>query len=161
MGEYVIMEKAYKVIPHWANDYPYRDGKCDPVYAETASKARYQAYRNLDIEDDEWIKYRVLRWKEKDLFPPKLHPMVKNISKSELQKIIHTYAADSYDPGYRNYYNGSIENTELCNLVEKGIMIRNDSRDSMLSKGSTYFHLTELGTKIAMSTREVLRENLS
>ena len=154
------IKKAYRVIPHWAPESEYSKGKSDPIYAETASKAKYQAYRHMDYDDEEWFKNRVLRWKEKDLFPPKLHPRIKYLSKSELQKIIHTYGADSYSPGFRNYYNGSIDDLELCGLVIKGIMERNNSRDSILSKGTTYYHLTDLGINIAMSTREILRENL-
>lgn len=158
-------KKAYIVIPHWSDTqnpivWKLQHG-CNAIYAESASKAKYKQYLNIEDQENEFYKYRALRWKEKDLFPPVLHPQIKDLTKSELNKMIHTCAADhDTDPGYRNYYNGSIDDKDLNHLCEIQLMGRNTNNDHILNKGSTYFYLTEIGLRVANSTRPILRENL-
>lgn len=157
------MKKAFLVIPHWADDTSASWGKrnSSPTYAETAGKAKYQKFLDMDIFDnDDWFKYRSLRWPEMDLFPPVLDTILKEISAAALDKLRHTYGVDSREPGHRNYYNGAVDDPDFKILIQKNLAVRDASRDHMLHKGSTYFHLTEKGIKAAMSTREKIREAL-
>lgn len=149
-------KKAFLVIPHWADDQSIEAHKdqSSAVYAETAGKAKYLYYIFNDMQDDGWFKYRALRWHEMDLFPPVLSEDLKKLPESAIKKMIHTYAADSNSPGYRNYYNGSINDEDFQILIFMGLAERNKSRDNSLSKGTTYFHLTEKGKKAIMTTRE-------
>jgi hypothetical protein len=164
LTDYTKFKKAFIVIPHWSDiQSPERYKQGDsPTYAETASKAKYEYYLHLEMDDNDWFKYRALRWPEMDLFPPVLHDNIKDmeITEKELKKMIHTYASDSDSPGYRNYYNGPIDDKEFKRLLMLDLAVRNTSRDNSLTKGTTYFHLTELGIKVVMSTREVKRSDM-
>ena len=157
------MKKAFIVIPHWSdvqNPELFKQGS-KPIYAENEKKAKYEYYRSNDLfDDDEWFKYRSLRWQEMDLLPPELHPTIEALTEHQLKKAIHTYAADSENPGYRNYYNGPIDDKDLKRLMALDMMIRNPGRDNNLTKGTTYYHLTDFGIEVVMSTRERTRGSI-
>ena len=157
-GRMKTFKKAFLVIPHWADNDSVSWGKSNshPIYAETASKAKYDFYLGLEMDDNDWFKYRSLRWPEMDLMPPVLHPMVKEISKSALDKMVHTCGAATKRSD-RNYYNGPVDDEDFKILIEKKLSERNSSRDGMLSAGTTYYHLTELGLEVARSTQSKIR----
>ena len=157
------VKKAYIVIPHWCDDQSVYNHKHNgtPVYAETAGKAKYEYCLCIEDESEDWFKHRALRWPEMDLFPPKEHEIIKQLSKEQINKLKHTYGVESSSPGCRNYYNGYIDDDDLQTLVSMKLMVRNTRRDEMLTKGTTYFHLTDLGIEVAMSTRERLRGKTS
>lgn len=155
------MKKAFLVIPHWADDKSISWGKANssPTYAESAGKAKYQKFLDMDfLDEDEWFKYRSLRWPEMDLFPPEEHELIKELSESMIRKMIHTCGADRKNSD-RNCYNGSIDDKDFNFLIKKGLAERSTNRDHMLHEGTTYFYLTDLGLKVARSTQEKLRSN--
>ena len=55
------MKKAFLVIPHWSDCQDKYEAKnhYHPVYAETASKAKYRCYLELEDDSEDWFKYRV------------------------------------------------------------------------------------------------------
>jgi len=158
-------KKAYIVIPEWCDDqdpekYKLQDSR-HAIYAKTPSKARYQQY--LHIEGDtieEMQKYRVLRWKEKDLFPPVLHDSLECLNKEQISKMKHTYGVESHNPGYRNYYCCQWDDEDFKVLLALDMAERNTKHDKNLHEGSTYFYLTDFGIEVIMSTRERLREDI-
>jgi len=159
-------KKAYIVIPDWCDEQDPKDWKMQAsrhaIYAETASKARYQQYLNIEGDSVEaMMAYRALRWKEKDLFPPVLHDSLECLNESQIKKMKHTYGVESREPGNRNYYNCPWDDEDFKTLLALDMAIRNPRRDENLTEGSTYFHLTDFGIEVIMSTRERLREDIN
>lgn len=153
-------KKAWLVIPDWSDEQDVdvwkSQGPNAATYAETGGKAKY-AYYSLCEFDDDFYKYHVYRWPEMDLFPAKQTMEALTLSKFLLNKMIHTYGADSDNPGYRNYYYTSHGDHDILRLIAKGLMFKGKSP---WNSDSSYFHLTKLGIKTVMSTREILRKDL-
>jgi hypothetical protein len=150
-------QKAYLVIPHWAEEQSVEWVKrnSSPTYAESAGKAKYQKFLDMDfLANDDWFRYRALRWPEMDLFPAKRSHRLDGLTDSAIQKMSHTCAAQSSSPGYRNYYNGKIGDEDFTSLMARGLAYRNKERDMNLSKGTTYYHLTDDGIKAVMTLRK-------
>lgn len=158
-------KKAYIVIPDWSDEQNVDVWKAqDPnsaTYAESQGKARYDFAMHIEYYESDWYKFRALRWKEKDLFPPVLHDSLECLNKEQISKMKHTYGVESNNPGNRNYYNCQWDDEDFKVLLAFDMAIRNTSCDNRLTKGTTYFHLTDFGIEVIMSTRERLREDIN
>lgn len=157
-------KKAYIVIPYYSDRQDpeilkMTDGY--PTYAETAGKAKYDFACHIEYEDLDWWKFRALRWREKDLFPPVLHESLELLTKEQISKMKHTYGTETDYPGNRNYYHCEWDDEDFRKLMKLNMAERNCNHDKILREGSTYFYLTDFGIEVIMSTRERLRESIN
>jgi len=151
-----ILKKAWIVIPHWYDGA--ECGDIDPVYADTAPKAKYQLYLDMDSSchnHDEFWLYKAHRLREMDLLSQPRHALCHLITTNQIELMAHCYGMDGKEPGYRNYFHSDLDNEweDLCrkNMAKRRTMGDNWSCDYNYS-------LTELGINVVKSTRPIPRE---
>ena len=151
------IKKAWKgIIDNWADLElsPREDhSKYDIVYAETRSKARYQFALRWDwYQNSEWIRIKVRRSPENDLYEARPDEVLLKITEGQKQIIAHANGNRDDSPGHRDNYYCSAKDKDLLKLVDIGLMVGPQHTDSkMIIPGNGFFYLTDTGKKAALS----------
>lgn len=138
------IRKAWRVS---AKDY---DGS-SLIYAATAGKARMEIWRSADC-GLRVVDIIVRRAPESDVQLPDLDPIYETLTEEEIQCLMHAYGADNGDPtkaGYRDYFYTRRDDPPLVMLAEKGLM--SPMKEDLFGKNMTYFVLTDVGKRVALS----------
>lgn len=150
-----IIAKAFRVTPHWCDEY---EGQCgDIIYSETAGKAKYEFFISNDLDMEDWFKAKVVRDKDFDKFEPIHHELVKELTKKQIDIIAHMNGNNYDKPGSRNHYCAGTEDLVYFEKLTQLGITSEPTKHSLISENQRYFWLTELGKKVAFSLLPIYR----
>jgi hypothetical protein len=130
------------------------------IYGETLAKAKYQFYLETDgYGFMEFFKdYSFRRDADSDYLAPVRMDILNVLTEKEQNIIFHANGNDSKEPGYRSYYNLSIDNDKhLLSLISLGLM---HYPQQHAGGGSYNYFLTKLGGLVAMSALPIQKHDL-
>ena len=130
------------------------------IYGETLSKAKYQFYLDTDgYGFMEFFKdYSFRRDPDKDYLSPVPMSILSVLTEKEQSIIFHANGNDSREPGYRSYYNLSVDNDKhMLSLISLGLM---HYPQQHCGGGSYNYFLTKLGQLTAMSALPIQKCDL-
>lgn len=142
----------------WACRLKGHEDQPDTFYAETGSKARYQALLEWrdPLPDISFTDILVSRNTHRDICLPPPHRLVADLSPVERRMIEHAYGSHSRSPGYRDHYCADPSTTPLLRLTfELGLFDGPHSQGDEYGEtppwSGSFFHLTSLGREVARS----------
>jgi hypothetical protein len=141
---------AYEAILPW---YEWGEVESRITYGQTASKAKHQASIEWNYTKNEWLKIKVRRAPEYDLFEPKLDECLTDIPKKLKQILAHANGNGTMAVGFMNYFCTDKDDPALLKLVSTGLMSGPFDRKGSLPNGMVWFFLTKKGRSAAFSMR--------
>lgn len=130
------------------------------IYGETLGKAKYQFY--LDTDGYGFMEffngYSFRRDSDGDYLAPVRMDILSVLTEKEQKIIFHANGNDSREPGYRSYYNLSVDNDKyMLSLIALGLM---HYPQQHCGGGSYNYFLTKLGELAAMSALPIKKRDL-
>jgi hypothetical protein len=146
-----------KVLKAFACQVKGCDGP-DIIHAITASKARYDLWRNLEWDDLEFGDISVRRAPESDMVFPDMPELAGQIDENNREVIINAFGGGSHIPpkqwGYRDHFCCDPKDGQLNRLVELGLF-RGPYGPTGKGEASVwagaFFYLTDAGKTMALA----------
>lgn len=128
-------------------------GYDDPVtyFAPTAGKARMQAWRDLDAPGHRIVDVTARRAPHLDVALPSRDPLVDRLTDEQRHCLLHAFGGndDPIKAGRRDYFYTRRDDPPLVALAQRGLM--KPIPGDQWGKGMTYFVLTDVGKRVALS----------
>ena len=139
---------AWEAILPW---YEWGEVQSRITCGQTASKAKYQASLEWNYIKKDWLKIKVRRAPEYDLFEPKFNECLVALPKKQRQILAHANGNETMAVGFMNYFCTDKDDPALLNLVSTGLMSGPFDRKGSLPNGMVWFFLTKKGRSAAFS----------